>query len=1494
MPINLKPPVKQSFLPSNNPIQAWQNPLQDFLLPFQQAKTELEGKLSQMTSWNPTPSPEINGTNWGQFQGTDPNGANYQPQSLIDYHKTGKTSSELYGGWPSATPPVIPKRDQYGQTLPEPGTLASFDPKSLISGIQDTGKSIIDTTGEAGNMIQNKASGLQQAKQEWRFLTQDQLTARINDTIAHMPDATDEEIAQAVGQLKNEWFFFEGMNDQNIKNPVTDFLGKTPLGAWADILWGAIKMGGQFVGGILEGGAKMSEGWVDMAEWNTNLWASKILAGGTEYWMGMLGWAFPLVSSMINTKAVEPVIDNTLKPLSEGIQDNVVNKGLDLTGMDPKSEEYQNYSNALTTVATVLTTMGILKTWKIAFRETFGENITYDNAKVWDFVKSTWKTAEDLQNAINKNRPNAKVKITDDTPISKVFTPEEYSQMQAMARNEWASGVGRREGIISDATQAKAWDYVSEKWTQITKWMKDMLKRNPQTKATPPNMEDWQNAVSSENVPGTIQKPGIIDNVQDAVFGSRDDLTLAGRAVSPRSVKSKWPDQKVEGNNTAYEWLQQLHDDSIAWRIDSDIWEMKGGAEGIEAGLDYWGKKVGEMTNWSAKVQVGDIVSKLETHMKDPLSSLSWPVKSIANSIIEVLRNEKYADGMSISDIQQAMSDIKSQIFSDYKLVQALKKETAGRWVGDFINTISDRFNKAIDETSGNSIELQRAKLAYSRYKRIQDDFMQSLLVNARNSKIGATGKAGIIIGLYELGKWWATSIPKVLALKYITGKMGEYGTRSWAYEKLIRNFDRKAWQRAKGIYNSGKTKNSWDRSIFTPKPSKNGNNRWNTRTNNSGIPPEGTVPRWVEVPGSKKTKKEYPFWVNVKVGYEKAPEEAWPTKLLPSGERFIESKNKSLLQELSTAQSSAKTGGTWESRIIPRILDKINSGEITRQQAIDVLEKIVDSKDLSFSYTRKPKIQEFIDELYNAKFDTMTGYDAKTGELSKPAPKAEPKKATQEDLYNEIQEKANDGRYSSETVSKLTDEFEKQTGRKASEVISSDFDPDGNLSLPKPKSTRVLLPIKEKKAVAKEVETQDTRTQSKVKLLTEAQKAEISKPVPEKPEAKIIWLTENWGIKNVEPGKQVKYNQGDYYEPVRMALTQKDADMARVGALSNKQMKSNLTDWEKREIEGIKRRYGMTRAEIEKRAQELRGIAKNWRSKTESVLIDLRHVLENTRKRDPLLPQKKSKLSYKGFEEEVNFNKALSLDESRVEMEMFQDVSKNMDAYMRKLDNEKWNIVSADDAKELSKHFSESIEWASKYSRASHKVSSAFAKIRYKYLLDKNKGKDVFFMAWWSWAWKTTAVRAAWDMTKDYGVVYDSNLNSYQWAVSKIEQALESWANVDIAYVYRDIIDAFKNWVLPRWENKWRIVPVDAHINTHIWSYKTVMKLIEKYETDNRVNIVLRDNSKWSGNSIKINKDDLQSIVDYPENVDTILQNTIETEYKKGRISKRIYEAYQ
>lgn len=104
MAINLKAPKKVD-LNLQSPIQVFQNPVEDFLAPMKQTKSDLEQKIAQISSWSsPTPIQGINESNWNNFQWSDMNAQNYQPQSLIDYYKTGKTTSELAKEW------VVPSR----------------------------------------------------------------------------------------------------------------------------------------------------------------------------------------------------------------------------------------------------------------------------------------------------------------------------------------------------------------------------------------------------------------------------------------------------------------------------------------------------------------------------------------------------------------------------------------------------------------------------------------------------------------------------------------------------------------------------------------------------------------------------------------------------------------------------------------------------------------------------------------------------------------------------------------------------------------------------------------------------------------------------------------------------------------------------------------------------------------------------------------------------------------------------------------------------------------------------------------------------------------------------------------------------------------------------------------------------------------------------------------------------------------------------------------
>tara|TARA_R110000868_G_scaffold407231_1_gene688476 strand:- start:310 stop:609 length:300 start_codon:yes stop_codon:yes gene_type:complete len=95
----------------------------------------------------------------------------------------------------------------------------------------------------------------------------------------------------------------------------------------------------------------------------------------------------------------------------------------------------------------------------------------------------------------------------------------------------------------------------------------------------------------------------------------------------------------------------------------------------------------------------------------------------------------------------------------------------------------------------------------------------------------------------------------------------------------------------------------------------------------------------------------------------------------------------------------------------------------------------------------------------------------------------------------------------------------------------------------------------------------------------------------------------------------------------------------------------------------------------------------------------------------------------------EVNMNPNLSPDELKVQQEMLDDVRDNIDKYMKMWDEKHGNNVSTDEVRFLSPAFS-TLEGAGKYSAATHAVSSAFTKLRYQYLLSKNKTDPVLFLA--------------------------------------------------------------------------------------------------------------------------------------------------------------------
>ena len=225
--------------------------------------------------------------------------------------------------------------------------------------------------------------------------------------------------------------------------------------------------------------------------------------------------------------------------------------------------------------------------------------------------------------------------------------------------------------------------------------------------------------------------------------------------------------------------------------------------------------------------------------------------------------------------------------------------------------------------------------------------------------------------------------------------------------------------------------------------------------------------------------------------------------------------------------------------------------------------------------------------------------------------------------------------------------------------------------------------------------------------------------------------------------------------------------------------------------------------------------------------------------------------------------------------------------------------ILNTDDAREMSP------EYRADRTRSAdvHEPSSAFVKQMYAEKLSKPTppGKDntVLFTAGGTGAGKTTGLQEAQKVSqgiRDAELVYDTNMNTFDSADKKIQQALKAGRKVGIVYTYRDPVEAMENGALKRASRMeqemgtGRTVPIDEHFKTHMGSREVMDQLQKKYGDDHRFHMVVIDNSRGPGNATIVSGLDKLPRLDHNE-VRKGLNNVLENAYRTGKISQAIYE---
>lgn len=441
-----------------------------------------------------------------------------------------------------------------------------------------------------------------------------------------------------------------------------------------------------------------------------------------------------------------------------------------------------------------------------------------------DYSPNTTRYSEDIGNVawqIIQWWINIGDKITQ--PVAKFiqdFIPEEYQQdlRDANARNpnvilqlqymlESGVEIANILPFLKIKWPSPAWidELASKKWAweDVIQFVKEKAKQGgTATKeffAKKPPVAPWEfNAVTPTGESIFIEEtPWVLMNTRDKIFNSKPDEELAFRAVSPRQNKATTPKQITEIGQKNLDAMQQLYADARTGRITSDITTMWGGAEAIDKGLTYWGKKIGDLTEGDSVVQVNDIATILKNSLDDPKTKLNKNLRGLAETVVEVLWDDRYVNGISIKELQSVISDIKGQIFADKNNIMALTRETAWKSLSKFLDEIGTRFDDAIENTTWDLVGLKEAKKAYSKYKSVQKDFLNSYLVQERSIKGWLSNLAGTTIGIVELLKNpTPMGIAKSVALKTLLKEIGISKSRGGAYEALIRSFDRQALTR--------------------------------------------------------------------------------------------------------------------------------------------------------------------------------------------------------------------------------------------------------------------------------------------------------------------------------------------------------------------------------------------------------------------------------------------------------------------------------------------------------------------------------------------------------------------------------------------------------------------------------------------------------------------------------------------------------------------------
>lgn len=224
-------------------------------------------------------------------------------------------------------------------------------------------------------------------------------------------------------------------------------------------------------------------------------------------------------------------------------------------------------------------------------------------------------------------------------------------------------------------------------------------------------------------------------------------------------------------------------------------------------------------------------------------------------------------------------------------------------------------------------------------------------------------------------------------------------------------------------------------------------------------------------------------------------------------------------------------------------------------------------------------------------------------------------------------------------------------------------------------------------------------------------------------------------------------------------------------------------------------------------------------------------------------------------------------------------------------------NVLGGDNAKELSEDF---LKNKVEYGESAHEPSSAFIKYLYNKELNdpvpEGHNNTIIFTGGGPGSGKTTALshlsKLA-DIQKKANIIYDTTMSSYGSASQKIDLALNKGRDINIMFVYREIVDSFEFGVITRLLKTGRSIPYKAHIIGHLDAIKTVLKLYQKYKNNDKVKFSFIDKSRGFDNIKLVGHEDIEKIETKSEQeYQEILLNLINEKYKRHELTEEQYRS--